>query len=63
MSPVLGIDSSTQSTKALLVDASSGEILDQRRAAHPSGTQVDPTAWLDAMQEATAELLLSLIHI
>ena len=57
MSPVLGIDSSTQSTKALLVDASSGEILDQRRAAHPSGTQVDPTAWLDAMQEATAELL------
>ena len=57
MSLVLGIDSSTQSTKALLVDASSGEILDQRRAAHPTGTQVDPTAWLDAMQEATAELL------
>lgn len=57
MSLVLGIDSSTQSTKALLVDASSGAILDQRRAAHPTGTQVDPTAWLDAMQEATAELL------
>lgn len=57
MSLVLGIDSSTQSTKALLVDAASGEVIDHRRAAHPTGTQVDPTAWLDAMSEATAGLL------
>jgi xylulokinase len=41
---VLGIDSSTQSTKALLVDAESGQVLEERRAAHPDGTEVDPRA-------------------
>ena len=45
---VLGIDSSTQSTKAVLVDATDGRVLDERRAAHPPGTSVDPRAWLDA---------------
>ena len=54
---VLGIDSSTQATKAVLVDASDGRVVDERRAAHPSGTAVDPTAWLSALDEATAGLL------
>jgi len=54
---VLGIDSSTQATKAVLVDASDGRVVDQRRAAHPSGTAVDPTAWLSALDEATDGLL------
>ena len=54
---VLGIDSSTQATKALLVDAESGEVLDQRRAAHPEGTEVDPRAWLAAVDEAAGPLL------
>ena len=49
---VLGIDSSTQATKALLVDADTGEILDERRATHPDGTEVDPRAWLAAVDEA-----------
>ena len=52
MTLVLGIDSSTQSTKALLVDAETGEVQDERRAAHPEGTEVDPRAWLDAVDEA-----------
>ena len=39
---VLGVDSSTQSTKALLVDASDGTILDRGGAPHPTGTEVDP---------------------
>lgn len=57
MSLVLGIDSSTQSCKALLVDADSGHIVDQGHATHPAGTQVDPRAWVTAMEQATAGLL------
>lgn len=57
MTLVLGIDSSTQSTKALLVDAVTGEVQDERRAAHPEGTEVDPRAWLDAVDEAAGPLL------
>ncbi|ATG50395.1 xylulokinase [Brachybacterium vulturis] len=54
---VLGIDSSTQATKALLVDAASGEVLEERRASHPDGTEVDPRAWLAAVDEAAGPLL------
>ncbi|WP_246958220.1 xylulokinase [Brachybacterium sp. Marseille-Q7125] len=57
MTLVLGIDSSTQATKALLVDAATGEVIEQRRAAHPDGTEVDPRAWLDAVDEAVGPLL------
>ncbi|MFI7581548.1 xylulokinase [Kocuria kalidii] len=54
---VLGIDSSTQSTKALLVDAATGEVLAQRRAPHPDGTEVDPRAWLAALDDAAGPFL------
>ncbi|MEJ7633626.1 xylulokinase [Aeromicrobium sp.] len=54
---VLGIDSSTQSTKALLVDAGSGEVVARGSARHPDGTSVDPRAWLDAFDQATDGLL------
>lgn len=57
MALVLGIDSSTQSCKALLVDATTGAIVDEGRASHPSGTEVDPQAWIDALEKATAGLL------
>lgn len=57
MALVLGIDSSTQSTKALLVDADDGAVVEQRTAPHPPGTEVDPQAWLDAVDAATAGLL------
>jgi xylulokinase len=58
MSPtVLGIDSSTQSTKVLLVDADTGRVLVERRASHPDGTEVDPQAWLDAVDSAAGPLL------
>lgn len=56
MTLVLGIDSSTQSTKALLVDAETGTVHEERRAAHPDGTEVDPRAWLDAVDEAAGPL-------
>ncbi len=57
MTLVLGIDSSTQSTKALLVDADTGEVVETRRASHPDGTEVDPRAWLEAVDEAAGPLL------
>lgn len=57
MSLVLGIDSSTQSVKALLVDADTGATVDERRASHLTGTQVDPARWLRALDEVTAGLL------
>ncbi len=54
---VLGVDSSTQSTKAVLVDATDGTVVEQRTAPHPPGTSVDPRAWLDALDEAAGPLL------
>src|SRR3954454_20951140 len=54
---VLCFESSTQSTKAVLVDAASGKGVDQRSAPHPPGTTVDPRAWLDAFDRTTHELL------
>ncbi len=57
MTLVLGIDSSTQSTKAVLVDADDGTVVEARSAPHPAGTEVDPRAWLEAVDTATAGLL------
>ncbi|GAB3946611.1 xylulokinase [Corynebacterium tapiri] len=57
MTTVLGIDSSTQSCKAVLVDAESGEVIKEQRAPHPQGTQVDPRAWIEALRSATDGLL------
>jgi xylulokinase len=54
---VIGVDSSTQSTKALLVDAEDGRVLASRTAPHPQGTEVDPRAWLTAYDETTAGLV------
>jgi xylulokinase len=53
---VLGVDSSTQSTKALLVDADDGTIVEGSGAPHPDRTEVDPRVWLDAFTRATAGL-------
>lgn len=45
MTLVAGVDSSTQSTKVLLVEAETGEIVDSGRASHPDGTECPPEAW------------------
>ncbi|WP_341935543.1 xylulokinase [Microbacterium sp. LWO14-1.2] len=52
---VLGVDSSTQSCKAVVVDSATGAVVRTGRAAHPDGTSVDPEAWWHALQEAIAE--------
>ena len=57
----LGIDCGTQSTKALLVDASSEEVLALGRASHelverPDGTREQhPDWWVAALQAAARE--------
>jgi xylulokinase len=54
---VAGVDSSTQSTKVLLCQAEDGRVVAQGSAPHPAGTECDPAAWWDALQEAGAGLL------
>ncbi|SEM74427.1 xylulokinase [Streptacidiphilus jiangxiensis] len=55
---VIGIDSSTQATKALAVDADTGRVLGQGRAAHHvstgPGRESDPEQWWQALCEAVA---------
>jgi xylulokinase len=52
MALVMGVDSSTQSCKVVVMDAETGAIVRQGRAPHPDGTEVDPAAWWTALQEA-----------
>ncbi|WP_336627909.1 MULTISPECIES: xylulokinase [unclassified Microbacterium] len=49
---VMGVDSSTQSCKVVVVDAESGSVVRTGRAAHPDGTAVDPEAWWRALNDA-----------
>jgi len=55
MTLVLGVDSSTQSCKVVVIDAESGAIVRTSRASHPDGTEVDPAAWWEALQSAIAD--------
>jgi xylulokinase len=57
---VAGIDCSTQSTKALIVDGDSGEVVSLGRASHVvTGTggarESDPEGWWTALREALGE--------
>ena len=58
MALVAGVDSSTQSTKVVVVDSDTGKVVREARAAHPDGTEVHPDEWWRAYQEATANGLL-----
>ena len=56
---VIGIDSSTQATKAEVRDADSGALVASGRAAHPPTTpprsEQDPHAWWAALREAVGQ--------
>jgi len=56
---VLGVDSSTQSTKVEVRDADTGKLVAAGRAPHPATTppcsEQDPEAWWDALRAATAQ--------
>lgn len=55
MALVMGVDSSTQSCKVVIVDTVTGAIVREGRARHPEGTSVDPEAWWQALQGAIAD--------
>ena len=52
MTLVAGIDSSTQSCKAVIRDLTTGAVVRSGRAPHPEGTEVDPSAWWVALLAA-----------
>ncbi|MGA5440218.1 xylulokinase [Streptomyces griseoincarnatus] len=53
---VVGVDTSTQSTKALVVDAATGRVVASGQAPHTvtsgAGRESDPRQWWDALTEA-----------
>jgi xylulokinase len=57
---VIGVDSSTQSTKVQVHDSATGALVGTGRAAHPSTTppvsEQDPGAWWSALAEAIGQL-------
>jgi xylulokinase len=55
---VAGVDSSTTSTKVVVCDADTGEVLRSASSPHPEGTEVDPAAWWQAFQIASGQGLL-----
>jgi len=55
MTLVAGVDSSTQSCKVVICDLDTGAIVRTGRATHPVGTEVDPSAWWDALLTAVAD--------
>lgn len=56
MPSVIGVDSSTQNCKVLVVDVESGQILAEATAPHPEGTEVDPSAWWTALQSSLGQV-------
>ena len=54
MALVAGVDSSTQSTKVLVVDAETGQVVREGAGSHPDGTECHPDHWWQAFQEAAA---------
>ena len=57
MKLVAGIDSSTQSTKVLLVRADDGTVVAEASAPHPDGTECHPDRWWEALTAAGRDLL------
>ncbi|GGS49784.1 xylulokinase [Streptomyces griseoviridis] len=53
---VVGVDTSTQSTKALVVDVATGRVVASGQAPHTvssgAGRETDPRQWWDALREA-----------
>ncbi len=52
MNLVMGVDSSTQSCKVVMLDADTGQVVREGRSTHPEGSEVDPQHWWEALQAA-----------
>ena len=50
-----GVDSSTQSCKVVIRDLATGSLVRTGRARHPPGTEVEPSAWWDALVAAIVD--------
>lgn len=57
MTLVAGIDTSTQSCKVVVCDASSGEVTRTGSAPHPDATEVDPEHWWEAWRSGSDGIL------
>src|SRR5256885_933957 len=57
MTTVLGVDLGTQSTKVVVCDADTGEVLRSGVAPHPDATELDPRVWWEAYETASVGLL------
>jgi xylulokinase len=57
MKLVAGVDSSTQSTKVVLVRAADGTVVASASAPHPEGTECPPDKWWEALNAAGRGLL------
>jgi len=60
----IGIDSGTQGTKAIIVEAASGKVLGRGTSPHamipglkPGASEQDPTVWIEALEAALSEAL------
>jgi xylulokinase len=62
-SVVLGVDSSTQSTKVLAVDATTGEVVAEGRAPHSGEDIQHPHEWWDALVAATRQVVSPDVHV
>ncbi|OLE24197.1 MAG: xylulokinase [Actinobacteria bacterium 13_1_20CM_3_71_11] len=57
MTLVAGVDLGTQSTKVVVCDADTGEVLRSGVAPHPDATELDPRVWWEAYETASVGLL------
>ncbi|SDN26756.1 xylulokinase [Actinomyces ruminicola] len=48
---VAGVDSSTQSCKLVIRDATSGALVREAKASHPDGSEINPDYWWSALNE------------
>ena len=51
------MDCSTQSTKVVVCDDETGEVVREGRAPHPDVTEIDPRIWWQAWEKASAGIL------
>lgn len=62
-SVVLGVDSSTQSTKVIALDLESGRVLAEARAPHSGASTQHPSEWWSALVAATRQVAANAFDI
>jgi xylulokinase len=62
-SVVVGVDSSTQSTKVLFLDTESGEVVAEGRAPHSGRDVQDPAEWWEALVTAIRNAITPELHV